>query len=181
MSLKDWTGSLVIIMENDNKLHELNFDRGALTVSHLLFADDSFIFMDANKEDARVLCDVLKFYGDASSQLVNFDKSEVYFGKDVPNSIRDEVIDFLQVNQVDCHEKYLGFPTFAGRCKEYIFLFIKNRVWNKLGGWNGTGFSAAGKEILLNVVVQAIPIYAMACFKLSKQLINDLHRLIAYF
>ncbi|KAL5555276.1 hypothetical protein UlMin_037512 [Ulmus minor] len=53
-------------MENDNKLHGLNFGRGALTLSHLLFADDSFIFMDANKEDAKALCDVLKFYGDAS-------------------------------------------------------------------------------------------------------------------
>ncbi|KAL5555581.1 hypothetical protein UlMin_037817 [Ulmus minor] len=59
-------------MENDNKLHGLNFGRGAFTLSHLLFADDSFIFMDANEEDAKVLCDVLNFYGDASGQLVNF-------------------------------------------------------------------------------------------------------------
>ncbi|KAL5548785.1 hypothetical protein UlMin_004016 [Ulmus minor] len=121
-------------MENDNKLHGLNFGRGALTLSHLLFADDSFIFMDANKDDAKVLCDVLKFYGDASGQLVNFDKSEVCFGKYVPNCIRNEVADFLQVNQVDCREKYLGLPTFADRCKKDLFLFIKNRVWDKLGG-----------------------------------------------
>ncbi|KAL5556823.1 hypothetical protein UlMin_039059 [Ulmus minor] len=161
------------------KLGFLNFGRGALTLSHLLFADDSFIFMDANEEDAKVLCDVLKSYGDASGQLVNFDKSEVCFGKHVPNCIRNKVADFLQVNQVDCHEKYLGLPTFADRCKKDIFLFIKNRVWDKLGGWNGTGFSAAGKEILLKAVVQAIPTHAMACFKLSKQLVSDLHRLIA--
>ncbi|KAL5546786.1 hypothetical protein UlMin_006473 [Ulmus minor] len=121
-------------MENDNKLHGLNFGWRALTLSHLLFANDSFIFMDANEEDAKVLCDVLKFYGDASGQLVNFDKSEVCFGKHVPNCIRNEVADFLQVNQVDCHEKYLGLPTFADRCKKDLFLFIKNRVWDKLGG-----------------------------------------------
>ncbi|KAL5567855.1 hypothetical protein UlMin_024430 [Ulmus minor] len=77
-----------------------------------------FIFMDANKDDAKVLCDVLKLYGDASGQLVNFDKSEVCFGKYVPNCIRNEVADFLQVNQVDCHEKYLVLPTFADRCKK---------------------------------------------------------------
>ncbi|KAL5572866.1 hypothetical protein UlMin_022463 [Ulmus minor] len=129
-------------MENDNKLHGLNFGRGALTLSHLLFVDDSFIFMDANEEDAKVLCDVLKFYGDASGQLVNFDKSEVCFGKHVPNCIRNEVADFLQVNQVDCHERYLGLPTFADRCKKDLFLFIKNRVWDKLGGWNRTVLKA---------------------------------------
>ncbi|KAL5560587.1 hypothetical protein UlMin_036798 [Ulmus minor] len=83
-------------MENDNKLHGLNFGRGALTISHLLFADDSFIFIDANKDDTKVLCDVLKLYGDASGQLVNFDKSEVCFSKYVPNCIRNEIADFLQ-------------------------------------------------------------------------------------
>ncbi|KAL5580450.1 hypothetical protein UlMin_012892 [Ulmus minor] len=42
-------------MENDDRLHGLNFGRGALKVSHLFFADDSFIFLDANIADARVL------------------------------------------------------------------------------------------------------------------------------
>ncbi|KAL5567805.1 hypothetical protein UlMin_024380 [Ulmus minor] len=31
-------------MENEDRLYGLNFGRGALKVSHLLFADDSFIF-----------------------------------------------------------------------------------------------------------------------------------------
>ena len=65
---------------------------------------------------------------------MNFDKSEVCFGKNVLVSIRDEVTDFLQVKQVECHKKYLGLPTFAGRCKKDLFLFIKNKVWDKLGG-----------------------------------------------
>ncbi|KAL5548933.1 hypothetical protein UlMin_004164 [Ulmus minor] len=85
-----------------------------------------FLFLLCSEEDAKVLCDVLKFYGDALGQLVNFDKFEVCFSKYVPNCIRDEVADFLQVNQVDCHEKYLGLPTFVDRCKKDIFLFIKN-------------------------------------------------------
>ena len=43
------------------------------------------------------------------------------------------------------------------------------------------GFSAAGKEGLLKAMVQVIPSHAMACFKLSKKLIKDLHKLIANF
>ena len=95
-------------MENDDRLHGLNFSRGALKVSHLLFADDSFIFFDANIADARVLCDVLKIYGDALGQLINFDKFEVCFAKNVHVSIRNEVTDLLQVKQVDCHCHDLG-------------------------------------------------------------------------
>ncbi|KAL5576477.1 hypothetical protein UlMin_018176 [Ulmus minor] len=48
-----------------------NITPGVLSqyLSHLLFADDNFIFMDANTDDARVLCDILKSYGDALGQL----------------------------------------------------------------------------------------------------------------
>ena len=61
-------------MENEDRLHGLNIGRGALKVSRILFGNDNFIFLDANIDDATVLCDVLKSYGDASGQLVNFDK-----------------------------------------------------------------------------------------------------------
>ncbi|KAL5554391.1 hypothetical protein UlMin_041792 [Ulmus minor] len=89
--------------------------------------------------------------------------------------------DFLGVKQVECHKKYLGLPTFVGCCKKDLFAFVKNKVWNKLKGWNGSIFSMVGKEVLLKVVVQAVPTYAMSCFNLCKRLIKDLHRLIADF
>ncbi|KAL5581022.1 hypothetical protein UlMin_013464 [Ulmus minor] len=66
-------------------------------------------------------------------------------------------------------------------CKRDLFRFIKNRVWDKLKGWNMSVFSVAGKEVLLKAVVQTIPTYAISCFKLPKTLIKDLHRLIADF
>ena len=53
-------------MKNEDRLHGLNFGKGTLTVFHLLFVDDSFIFMNANTDDARVLCDILKSYGGPS-------------------------------------------------------------------------------------------------------------------
>ena len=66
--------------------------------------------------------------------MMNLTRSEVYFGVDVLNMRRKEVVDMLGIKEVDCHEKYLGLPTFVGRCKKDLFLFIKDRVWNKLKG-----------------------------------------------
>ncbi|KAL5539361.1 hypothetical protein UlMin_024609 [Ulmus minor] len=85
------------------------------------------------------------------------------------------------MRHVACHERYLGFPTFAKRCKKDLFAFIKDRVWKKVRGWNNSIFSGAGKEILVKAVIQAIPSHAMACFKLPKSLIQDHHYLIANF
>ena len=75
---------------------------------------------------------------------------------------------------------FLFLPVGAKRIS-FLFYFIKNRVWDQVGGWNGSGFSASGKEVLLKAVVQAIPSHVMACFKLLKKLIRDLHKLIADF
>ncbi|KAL5541111.1 hypothetical protein UlMin_043397 [Ulmus minor] len=52
------------------------------------------------------------------------------------------------VRSVECHDKYLGLPTFAGKCKQELFSFIKNRVWNKVKGWISSLFSQA-KETLI--------------------------------
>ncbi|KAL5551436.1 hypothetical protein UlMin_001612 [Ulmus minor] len=168
-------------MEEDGRIHELRFDCHDLFVSHLLFADDSFIFLEAKKEECEALKEVLDLYEAASKQMVNLDKSEACFGKYVEGSRQDSVVDFLKIKVVECYEKYLGLPTFAGRCKKVLFRFIKNKVWDKLKGWNMSVFSAAGKEVLLKAVVHAIYTYAMSCFKLPKTLIKDFHLLIADF
>lgn len=68
-----------------------------------------------------------------------------------------------------------------GRNKHAIFQIIRDRVWQKLQGWKEILFSKAGKEILLNAMVQTIPSYSMSCFKLPDSLIKDIQRLIRRF
>ena len=76
--------------------------------------------------------------------------------------------------------KYLGLPAVVGRNKESLN-YIRERVWNKLQGWKERLLYQAGKEVFLKVVVQAIPTFAMSCFKLPKCLIQDIERLIRNF
>ncbi|KAL5571807.1 hypothetical protein UlMin_021404 [Ulmus minor] len=152
-----------------------------ISVSHLLFADDSFMFLDANSSNFEVLSDILNLYCAASGQLVNFEKSEICFGRDIDAPIQRDLAGFFGVRLVECHDKYLGLPTFVDKCKRDLFSFIKSRVWNKVKGWNSSLFSQAGKEILIKAVLQAIPSYAMSCFKMPKSLIKDIHRLISRF
>ncbi|KAL5551591.1 hypothetical protein UlMin_001767 [Ulmus minor] len=140
-----------------------------------------FLFLDANRSNFETVSAILKLYCAASGQIVNFDKSEICFGRDVLPPVQRDLASFFGVRWVACHDKYLGLPTFAGRCKRDLFNFIKNRVWNKVKGWNASLFSQAGKEILIKAVLQAIPSYAMSCFKLPKKLIKDIHCLISRF
>lgn len=47
--------------------------------------------------------------------------------------------------------------------------------------WEAKLLSQAGREVLLKVVIQAIPTYTMGCFKLPVSLCNEIESLIKKF
>lgn len=48
--------------------------KGSPIVSHLLFADDNFLFFRANENEALVIRRILDEYASASGQLINLQK-----------------------------------------------------------------------------------------------------------
>ncbi|KAL5569415.1 hypothetical protein UlMin_025990 [Ulmus minor] len=143
--------------------------------------DDSFMFLAANRRNFEVLSTILSLYFAAFGQLVNFEKSEICFGRDLLLPVQHELANMFGVRLVECHDKYLGLPTFTGICKWELFSFIKTRVLDKVKGWNSSLFSQASKEILIKAMLQAILSHAMSYFKIPKKLIKDIHRLISRF
>ena len=68
-----------------------------------------------------------------------------------------------------------------GRGKKAIFTFIKERVWSKLKGWKKKLLSQAGCEVLIKAVIQALPSFAMSCFKLPSSLYHDIEVMVCKF
>ncbi|KAL9680203.1 hypothetical protein QQ045_018081 [Rhodiola kirilowii] len=77
--------------------------------------------------------------------------------------------------------KYLGLPVAFGHNRTELFRDIVGRVWKKLQGWKEKTLSIAGKEVLIKAVVQAMPTYAMSCFKIPESLIKRLVGMIANY
>jgi hypothetical protein len=48
------------------------------------------------------------------------------------------------------------------------FKYIRDPVWKRIQGWLELLLSAAGKEVLIKIVAQAVPTYSMACFRLPR-------------
>ena len=103
------------------------------------------------------------------------------YGKLVGEEEKRYLADYLQVNLVSVHGKYLGLPSFVGRNKREIFDSLRDRVWKRLKGWKRSLFSAAGKEVLIKAIIQAIPTYVMSCFKIPKKVIKSIHGMASRF
>jgi hypothetical protein len=161
-------------------LHGLMVAPSAPAVSYLLFADDSVFLFKADVESAEKVQQLLDLYCMASGQCVNRDKSSIFFSKGCPGSLRESVKGALNVHNETLNEKYLGMPSDVGRSRGGAFRYIKDRIWSRIQGWLEKLLSS-GKDILIKSVVQAIPIFSMACFKLPRGLCHHINALIRKF
>ncbi|KAM6550661.1 hypothetical protein CsatB_000469 [Cannabis sativa] len=155
--------------------------RGAPIVSHMLFADDSYVFCKAKDEEAASVLQILNLYERASGQQVNFAKSSIFFSKNTNADTRSRMCNLLQMVEAPENSPYLGLPCTMGRNKNAILGFLKDKMRKKIFNWESRFLSKAGKEVLIRSVAQALPNYAMSVFLLTKEICSDLEGLMAKF
>jgi hypothetical protein len=150
-------------------------------ITHLLFADDSVVFLEASEENLNTLRDVLRTYEECSGQRVNKQKSPIFFGKGCSDDVKTNLKNLIGISCEALSEKYLGLPTAVGRSKDGAFKHIPDRSRGKVHGWKGQGLSMEGKETLIKSVLQAVSTYPMGCFRLSERMCNSLTSIASGF
>jgi hypothetical protein len=148
-------------------------------ISHLLFADDCIVFTQASRTGANRLNDILEAYNRGSGQLVNREKSAIFFSKNCPEETKSEVTQSLNIQREALEEKYLGLPTAVGRSTTDAFEKLSSRTLNLVNGWSEKKLDFAGREVLIKAVAQSVPTYSMSCFQLSKTTCKRLTSIIA--
>lgn len=84
--------------------------RDAPPISHLLFANDCYLFFKANTREANSMKNILHRYADVSGQVVNLTKSAITFSSNTIRESRTAVCDILGVSESGNPGKYLdGF------------------------------------------------------------------------
>ena len=151
-------------------------------ISHLLFDDDCLIFTQASGRGAESrLNAILEAYNKGSGQMVNRDKSAIFFGSNCKEEDKKEVFRYLKIEKKALKEKYLGLPTAMGRSTTEAFESICSRIRNLVSSWCEKKLNAASREILIKAVAQSIPTYSMSCFELSKTTCKKITSAISRF
>jgi hypothetical protein len=167
--------------EENGLISGVKICRNAPSISHLLFADDSLILVQAKGEDANQLRGILELYEQCSGQMINKSKSAILFSPNTSDADKRVVKDILDVEKETMNEKYLGLPVFVGNSRTKVFSYLKDRVWKRIQGWKERFLSWAGKEILIKAIAQAIPTFAMGCFDITKTLCDQISAMICRY
>ncbi|KAM6586956.1 hypothetical protein CsatA_009561 [Cannabis sativa] len=83
------------IQERLGSFRGISIARIAPEISHLLFADDTFLFTTASTASCNALKEALTLYNLASGQIVNYTKSSIIFSPNTPPSLSAYFFDTL--------------------------------------------------------------------------------------
>lgn len=163
------------------EITSLPIARGGVRISHLFFADDNLLFCRATLGEWSKLQEILGVYERASGQLLNRGKTTLFFSRGTNRVTQERIKEAVGVNSTHNYEKYLGLPALIGHSQLQSFKEIEGRIWDRICGWKEKFLSQAGKEVLLKVVLQAIPTYTMSVFQIPKILCKQINSMLQRF
>lgn len=106
--------------------------RGALTISHMLFAYDSLFFFRVVPDESQVMKEILVMYEATSGQSISLGKSSIFFSNNIAPKVKFAVTSLLEVSTPLNTGRCLGLPSLIGRNKKSIFAYVKDRMWYRL-------------------------------------------------
>uniref|UniRef100_A0A803QN19 Reverse transcriptase domain-containing protein n=1 Tax=Cannabis sativa TaxID=3483 RepID=A0A803QN19_CANSA len=119
--------SLIRQFEVSRRIIGCKVARSAPIISHLLFADDSYVYCQATEDEAAQLMILLQIFEGASGQRVNIQKSSVFFSSNTHGNTRTGICDLMNINEAGAD----------GTCKEIERLMAN--FWWKTSSSNGEG------------------------------------------
>ena len=115
-------------------IHGFSICRNGPKLIDLFFVDDCLLFCRSTLEECEKIQQILAYYEEAMGQVVNKDKTTLFFSKNTSVQSQEAIKNSLNVPAIQHYEKYLGLSSFIGRSKKACFTQIKERIWSMMQG-----------------------------------------------
>lgn len=100
--------------EDDRVLRGVSLCAAGPQISHLLFTDDSLVFCRTAISKCVQIQSLLHMYKQASGQIINMEKTNIFFSSNSMFRTRAVIANFLGVLVVQQYEQYVGLPSLVG-------------------------------------------------------------------
>jgi hypothetical protein len=142
----------------------------------LQYADGTLVIFRADCAAAARLRRILDQFAQATGLVINFSKSTM-----VPMHLDTEATSAIQ-SVIGCRvegfpQTYLGLPLSSDKLRLVHFAPLIAKIDKYLSGWISLLLSSGGRIILLNVVLDALPAYAMGALELPPALLRAIDAL----
>jgi hypothetical protein len=141
---------------------------GGLQISHLQYADDTLCIGETSIDNLWTLKAILRGFELASGLKVNFWKS-CLISINVGNTLLESACDFLNCKRGGIPFKYLGLPVGANPRRLSTWDPMVAKIRRKLNCWGNKHISFGGRLVLLNSVLNSIPVFYLSFMKMPVQ------------
>ncbi|XP_026396192.1 uncharacterized protein LOC113290814 [Papaver somniferum] len=139
-------------------LHGFKPTKTCLSISHLFFVDDCLIFIKARNRDARNLVSIIDQFSKYSGHAVKFENSVIAFSSKVPNNVKIDIVNILQIRRMALLEKYLGVSLLLQKSKTDSFNHLVENYKGRLDPWKSKYIAQPGKFVLNQTVIGSMTI-----------------------
>nr|KYP65495.1 hypothetical protein KK1_011731 [Cajanus cajan] len=126
------------------RLKPIRLAKDGPPLSHLAFADDLILFVEASMDQVGVIQACLDNFCASSGQKVSLEKTKIFFSKNVPHTVRNDISSALSFQRTENLGKYLGIPAHHSRTRRNDYQSVINSVTKRLSGWKASTLSFAG-------------------------------------
>ncbi|GMI67424.1 hypothetical protein HRI_000411700 [Hibiscus trionum] len=176
----------IIVTEALHKLLDTAEVRGAIkgikiaeplnSITHLQFADDTILFFQPEKSYLKNVKKILRCFEVCSGLSINFKKSGIAGVGTHPDTL-NMLATTCGCSKIKLPFTYLGIPLGSDPRQIATWDPIVERCQSKLAGWKGRSLSFAGRVVLINSVLSALPLYFMSLFIIPKTVLKKIDRI----
>nr|GEV16948.1 putative ribonuclease H protein At1g65750 family [Tanacetum cinerariifolium] len=127
-------------------------------ISHLQYADDTILFKEWNKENAKSLMCILKCFKEVSMLKVNYNKSKIY-GIRVNEEELEEMVRYMRCGFGEFLFTYLGLPIGEKMRRIKHWGLVVEKIKKRLADWKDKTMSFRGYLTLVKSILGSLPLY----------------------
>ena len=149
--------------------------REELAISHLIYADDTLFFCEADKDQLKFLSWILMWFEAMTGLKINLNKSKIIPIGPVANV--GELASELGCKVGSLPTFYLGLPLGAKHKALGVWDSVEERFRKRLASWKIQYISKGGRVTLIRSTLSSLPIYCLSLFRMPQKVCAKLEKI----